>query len=230
MNIYYWITRRRIMKSFITLFVLFFSINLFAIGFIEPYIGAKTGKYKDPNYEPNTLANINNDSMRLNREDGSAKGPTLGLRGGYNGDVMFFGLDFALHIMILDADYNTSDNKAGFVGVTPGFILGFHMPVVPMRLWAGVGGTVYATAHEEVTWQRKWEDAYSGSYYKFGIGFQPLPLLSLNVEFMTERISKIKRTVKNTNTGALISEDEHEITSKPKINTAIFTFSIPIMF
>jgi hypothetical protein len=206
-------------KSYVLIFFIILSKNLLAGGFFEPSLGFSTGTYKDKDM-----------NMLLGLDEGFAKGFALAFKGGYSGSLIFLGADIGLRIMVLEADYGTSDSNAGLVGVQPGLIAGIHLPILPLRIWTGIYGGVLVHSHEESIIQTKWSNTYSGSVFKIGAGFNIFPLLSINVEFSQENITKVKREVKNT---ALNLETESEIEfeeNKPKISTITISLSIPIEF
>jgi len=209
------------MKKFLLisglLISIFTSFPAWSIGFIEPALGIKTGSYKS---EDNQFI--------INRDEGWARGGVLSIRGGYNGDLIFAGLELGVQILGMEADYDNTDSNAGFVGAMAGVLVGFHVPVLPFRIWAGVYGTGMGTSHEEnQIIHTEDKRTFSGSAFKLGIGFRPLTLMSLNVEFCREMMNKRTREVTVVTT---TSKTEDDLDPKPTITTAIFSISIPIEF
>ena len=193
----------------------FISLPAWSIAFIEPGIGIKSGNYKS---EENQFL--------TNMDEGWARGGTLFIRGGYSGDLIFAGLDFGVQVLGLEASYANTDNNAGYIGAMVGAIVGIHIPVLPFRVWGGVYATGMGTSHEETIIRSRDEISVSGSAVKLGIGFRPLPLMSLNIEFCQETFKnrKHKLTIGNIT----LVDDDVELDNKPVVTTAIFSISIPI--
>ena len=121
----------------------------------EPYLGFHTGSY--------------NDGSNSN----SASGFSMGGRGFLFFQSIMAGLDLQLSMMNTDINGSDTDiemNQFGFFG-------GFSFPMIPVRAWM----TWFPLDKASVRPGGK----LSGTGVKFGVGIDPIPPVSFNMEYKT---------------------------------------------
>ncbi len=146
------------MKKLITVIFSFliFQQNASAALLLEPYLGYHAGK------------------IDLGGES-NISGLSFGARVGYQDLGLMLGLDAMTGVWSDSASSSNADD-------TPkdyGFFVGYNFPVM-MRVYGAYG---FSSDLE-----RKRNNAttdFSGSFMKFGVGFTMLPLVSLNLEYLS---------------------------------------------
>lgn len=151
----------RLTKSLLFL-ILLISQSAHAGVLLEPYLGYGIGSGDRGNF------------------DYSYNTPQYGARLGYQMLGVMGGIDYSMASFELEAENKTtgtttkSDYKKNQLGV----FVGYDFPLL-VRAW----GTYYVSANleDDIAPISK----YSGGGYALGVGFTPLPLVSLNVEYRT---------------------------------------------
>lgn len=120
----------------------------------EPYIGYQLGKLSIDNVE----------------DSDSLSGLGGGLRLVYFSYGFFGGLDFHRSNLNLSGDSDDSyrQNQIGLIG-------GFSFPIMPVRLWM--------TYNPSDSIELNGGDKFTGNGIKLGLGIDPLPLVSFNIEY-----------------------------------------------
>jgi hypothetical protein len=172
------------MKKALVLFFAFFAFNSVSYALlIEPYVGAESGTTK---YSDGTLA-----------------GSQYGLRLAYEAPVFFWGgLD------LTSANVTSKPTAGGEVEYkksTVYGVLGVNFPIL-IRAWLAYGFYNELKANEA-------DLTYKGSATKVGLGFKVFPMVSLNLEYLTEKYSELN--------GSAISS------SQPQNDGYIVSLSIP---
>lgn len=138
------------------LLIFFFSFNVMATDIVfEPYLGFQTGTYDDGSYS------------------NGANGFSMGGKGYLFWQSIMGGID--LQLSLLDTKVNGVEteiemNQFGFMG-------GFSFPVIPVRTWL----VWYPLDKASV----RPGGSLSGNGVKLGVGFDPIPPVSFNMEYKT---------------------------------------------
>lgn len=145
------------MKQFFLLFLpLLFVSQAHAGILLEPYLGYHTGNYK-----------VGNGKYDMN-------GPTFGGRVGYQNLGLFLGVDYMLGKWKDDASDSRDASPTDL-----GLFVGYEFPVM-LRVYA-----TYAFDSELKLKGGAINDKYEGTSMKFGLGFTALPMVSVNLEYIT---------------------------------------------
>ncbi|MES2802938.1 MAG: outer membrane beta-barrel protein [Bdellovibrionota bacterium] len=159
-------------------------------GFIEPYLGYATGKV-----EATVAAGV--PVIGGQSFDFKVKGPIYGLRAGYQFILPWVALEASQFKGETDQD-PSGDIKGTDIGVTAGLSL----PIV--RPYAGyVLSSKYESDSSEIT----------GNGIKVGVGFGFIPLVHVNIEYITTTFKELD------------GEDISSVFSDYKSKTTAFTIS-----
>lgn len=131
-------------------------------GFIEPYLGMTTGKFKV-----------------TGASDTDSKGTALGLRAGYQMVIPWVALDVK---MLKGSAETTPEADMSFtdVGVTVGASVPFVRPFIG-----------YIPAAKTKLEANGVTDEYEGSALKLGLGIKILPLIDINIEKVDYTFKKL---------------------------------------
>lgn len=117
--------------------------------------------------------------IKVGTAEKTLTGVTLGARAGYSNILgLQLGLDYSTGALKDDAtvvNEYTPTNLAAFVG--------WDFPIL-LRVWAGVGLTS-STEVKNATGTATYDKG--AKYMKFGAGFTPLPLVSINLEYINSQ-------------------------------------------
>ena len=95
--------------------------------------------------------------------------------------------------------------------------VGFDLPMIPLRFWAG-----YAFMDNASIKDTSPTTDYSGTGYKVGLGVKPIPMLSINLEYLMHTHNKYK-TSGGTDLNVSDVYDDY------KSSTIFLSVSIPFM-
>ena len=153
------------MNKILLLLLVTFSSSVYAVGgfLIEPYVGYMSAK------PSGTLDNYGDEKKVF---DDSMKGVGYGGRLGWG----YGNFGIALDYMAANAKQDDSDNKLTTIGA-------IAMVSIPfMRFWAG---PIFKAENDyDVDDAPELSGTESGKGFKVGLGFHPLPLLSINLEYL----------------------------------------------
>lgn len=189
------------MKKILALlaFAVGFSLSAQAGIMIEPYLGYETGDVK-------TKLKTGDTREYTDTTAGSA----LGLRLGYKFLLPWAALDYTMGTgTYKDESSNVSPD---YSKTSMGAVVGVDLPII--RAWAG-----YGFSNEATIKYTGGDVKLKGTYTKVGVGFTPLPLASLNVEY------KINTYTKWETGGASFTVNDYYDTYSH--NTIIASVSIP---
>jgi hypothetical protein len=195
------------MKTVLVLFTMFASLNANALWVLEPGIGyIKGGVLKE--------VDSPGDNDKYKMGDGHA----LSLKAGGRFIGAMFGLDTSLAFLKMTQSEDPSDPNGANIGkklevinLNLGFYLGFHLPILPINVWAGVGyaSLTFDSAKDtsnntdlnlQSTFRPNDSFSLTGWYKKVGVGFRPLRWVRLNAEYRELKFNKLSITDENQNT------------------------------
>jgi hypothetical protein len=188
-------------------FMFLFVTSAQAKFLIEPYAG----------YGMSTLTATSKPSgTKISTEN---NGLGLGARAGY---VLPMGLWFAAdYVTFLETDLKYKEPSGltdGKVSGSAAYIdVGFDVPAIPLRFWAG-----YAFMDNAQIKGTSSTTDYTGTGYKAGLGFKPIPMMSLNLEYMMHMHDKYK-----TSSGS--EGDVSSAYDDYKASTIFLSVSVPFM-
>ena len=180
------------------LFLLFISFNISAGLVVEPYAGFIFGKFE---------STISNEDYKYN-----TTGITFGSRVGYS--VLYFVAGMDLSFGSMDATVSS-----GPIGTTSeeydtssfGLYAGVNFPIL-MRGWV----TYYLNS----SYENRAKEELNGSGFGIGLGFTPLPLLSLNIETKFIKVNEI-----DSNSGTIKLPNSNR--AEDSINEILLSVSLP---
>jgi len=194
---------------------------------LEPYMGFGVG-----NFSWGT-------SLGFNESD--VKGFAAGFRAGLRYRRFFIAPDLMWNKVSFDptiadpnfGNLNLADKTANVNHSFLGISVGCDIPLLPLRVWGGVGKTLF-----QLKFNADNSDAeFEGTGYKVGLGYKPSLLvirlpLSFNLEYMVNKLDKVNGIGKlgggKVNLPALLGSAP-TITqyAKPEIKTLFVTLSVP---
>lgn len=165
---------------------------------IEPYVGYGFGEYDDGTPE-------------------SANGLAFGGRLGFQKFGFMVGAEYQRGIgESEETDGSTTDMTIENMGV----FVGYNFPVL-LRVYAGY--EFLSNINSENTSQDTEVDI-KGTATKVGIGFTPLPLVAINLEYIMAKYDKWEGK------SAGYTFPEQELSPETKMNTFLLTVSLPLTF
>ncbi len=179
---------------------------------IEPYLGYEFGT-QSSKFKSSYLPSANTDLGAV------ISGTALGARLGYN----FIGFWAALDYMVSSGTlkFDTSSLKdSDMTRSTLGITAGFDFPIL-LRAWAG-----YIVKDDTKLKGTGTETTLSGGGYKLGIGYQGLPFVSLNLEYLVRNFNSHKGSAQDAGTGYNFDQAYNEY----KHNTYLLSISLPLDF
>ena len=132
---------------------------------LEPYLGYEAGKYSMSGF------------------DAKPSGTVLGLRLAYSIPMFWFGIDASSSNGKINPETSGTNNDA-YTRSVLGAGVGVEFPIL-LRAWVGYGFS-NKLANKDVS-----NSDLTGTSTKFGIGFTGLPLVSLNLEMITDSYDKV---------------------------------------
>lgn len=170
---------------------------------IEPYIG-----YNSSNFEYQLI------NAEIDKHQPSGLG--YGLRLGYKFLIPWVALDYrATDEKIKNW---TADGRAAALTQTQiGAVVGLDLPI-GLRVFGGYGFDNKFNANVEDS-----EDSFKGSYTKLGIGLKPMPFMAINLEYITNKYTKMN-LAQTGNT----EQDTSILFSKIDMSTVFLSVSLPL--
>lgn len=154
--------------------------------------------------------------------DASTSGPNFGGRLGYQFLGLMAGMDVNLGSMGLDETVAGSKTSYDLDSTRVGLFAGYELPIL-LRAWITYyfsNNLEYSKAYSANNIAKG--DQFSGSGLEFGVGFTPLPLLSVNVGYRINSYDELEQT--NGTKTALNGSEE------VKINEIFIGVSLPLEF
>lgn len=201
------------MKLFSVLFALLLATGTAQAGvMIEPYLGYESGT-QSAKFKSSYLPSPNTDL------GGVIGASALGARLGYNVLGFWAALDYMAGSGTVKYDTSTikdSDLTRSTLGVTAGF----DFPIL-IRAWAG-----YILKDDSTFKGSGTETTLSGGGYKLGVGFQGLPFISLNLEYLVRNFNSHKGSAQDAGAGYNFDQSYNEY----RHNTYLLSVSLPLDF
>ena len=193
------------MKLLALITIFFMGVSAQAGLMIEPYVGYQMGSY-----------NLKFKDLDL-KEEGAQTGAGYGLRLGYSLPVLAW--------IALDGQYGSGKqkpkdttvfNEAKYKSSALFLDVGIDLPIL-LRAWVGYG----FSNQLDLDYDTGTDYTLKGTATKFGLGFTPLPLFSVNVEAITNSYTTVSPNLNNS--------DKLSDTYSETKNTAIFvSISLPL--
>jgi hypothetical protein len=193
----------------------------------EPYVGY------------GLLGGVTKDDGKGTSTDlGNFTGFGLGARGLVNFAGLFFGgIDLSYYPSFSYSPANgRSETSSGGIdkgtkSFKGGLVAGVALPVIPLRFWLGFNvidrlsdSSSGTTSGVDFTT----DTTVKGHSFKIGAGYRPIPLLSLNVEYIMASYGESETTTKIPTLG--YDQKTTDTTSSVKHNLLMLTASVPFTF
>lgn len=173
---------------------------------LEPYIGYQLMKSE--------LTGISGTD-----DGGKANGARIGGRLGYMMPVLNFWVAADASVVASGKfEGNVSSNDGDLSGTDVYVDVGYDFPIL-LRAWLGYGVSNTSKVKFDVGGEN---ELSGGTHVKIGVGFTPLPLVSLNVEYITADYEKY-----TSNTGSGKTKD---VWSKDSSKGIMLSASVPFSF
>jgi hypothetical protein len=193
------------MKNILALFAVIFGISSVSNAslMVEPYLGYEFGKQTNKAVGGST--ETTSDSTN----------PALGLRLGYSFMLPWVALDYTMGSGTIKATAGDTD----FSRTSLAAVVGVDLPVL-VRAWAGYGFTNDFTLKGSGGLS---DTKVKGTYTKVGVGTTMLPFVSINLEYIMHKATKI-------NLAGSGEVDVDTVYSTFDNNTYMLSVSLPLDF
>lgn len=183
----------------------------------EPYVGY--GLIGSTNFSIDGGAGVSGDV-----NTGSLTGFGFGARGLVNFLELFFaGIDVSYYPSFSHGEPSTSSTYTVSLNGNPknfkgGLVAGVALPAIPLRFWLGLNVIDKISTSNNST-----DFSTSGLSFKVGAGFRPIPLLSINAEFIRSSYGTFENT-----TGGVTTKTDSGLTLTH--NLLFLSASVPFTF
>ncbi len=160
------------LAAFAVLAITLLSKSTYAGVLIEPFLGYNVGTLETKDTSDKTVSNV-------------MSAPTYGLRLGYKVLLFWLAADYVASNGNATPDDSSAkyDYSASTIGATVGVDL-----ILGLRFYAGYGADTTLTQKKTTR-----DIVFKGTSTKGGIGFSPIPLLSLNLEYSINKFNRVDK-------------------------------------